>query len=145
MAAAIYAPMLDAMYAAALGQGATCNGKSIHVSQISQVRDALTCTGFIPGRDDVNMKNFRSLSREAQAVRRDGTAALDLAFVAHGKFDAFWEFGLKDWDVAAGSLIVTEAGGELRTTAGSPWQLGAESVLATNGKLTDLLVTALSD
>ena len=135
VAGAVYAPMLDELFAASLGAGATCNGKPIHVSEIEQIREAMVCTGFTPGRDDRNMSNFHIASREAQAVRRDGSAALDLAFVALGRYDAFWEFDLKPWDVAAGALIVREAGGMVKTLNGDDWLLGEESILATNGKI----------
>ena len=144
VAGAIYAPMFDELYSAALGQGATCNGQPIHVSRINQVREALVCTGFVPGRHDRNLGNFASVSREAQAVRRDGSAALDLASVARGRFDAFWEFGLKPWDVAAGVLIVTEAGGNVTAVDGGPYRIDAGSLLSTNALLDDELRSLLS-
>ena len=144
VAGVVYAPMLDELYAASLGGGATCNGKPIRVSAISQVREALVCTGFVPGYDDRNVTNFRAVSREAQAVRRDGSAALDLAFVAAGRFDAFWEFDLKPWDVAAGVLIVKEAGGTVTTVAGTEWKLGELSILASNPSVNHALQEVLS-
>jgi myo-inositol-1(or 4)-monophosphatase len=135
VAGVVYAPILDELFAASLGGGATCNGKPIHVSGIDQVREALVCTGFVPGRHDRNLGNFASVSREAQAVRRDGAAALDLASVAVGRFDAFWEFELKPWDVAAGALIVREAGGCVTAVDGTPYNLNAGSILATNSRI----------
>jgi myo-inositol-1(or 4)-monophosphatase len=83
------------------------------VSRIARVTDALVCTGFQPGGYARNAVQFASLSARAQAVRRDGTAALDLAYVAAGIYDAFWEFELKPWDIAAGWLLVEEAGGRV--------------------------------
>lgn len=135
VAGAIYAPMLEELFAASLGNGATCNGKPIHVSAMAEMREAMVCTGFTPGQGDRNFQNFIAVSREAQAVRRDGSAALDLAFVAAGRYDTFWEFDLKPWDVAAGALLVREAGGTLKTLSGQNWKLGDASILATNGKL----------
>ncbi|MBD5654674.1 MAG: inositol monophosphatase, partial [Candidatus Eremiobacteraeota bacterium] len=102
VAGAIYSPVLDEMYAAARGAGATCNGKPIAVSDGATVADALLCTGFMPALYERNGENFARRSRLAQAGRRDGSAALDLAFVACGRFEAFWEFDLHAWDVAAG-------------------------------------------
>ncbi len=134
-AAAIYAPMLDELYAARRGAGATLNGEPIRVSSIASVRDSMLCTGFNPAGYARNGKYFAALSDVAQAVRRDGSAALDLAFVAAGRFDAFWEWDLKPWDVAAGALLVTEAGGEVAAILGGPLDLATGSILATNGAL----------
>ncbi len=103
-AGAIHAPVLDELYAARRGGGATCNGRPIAVSAVARVGAAMVCTGFDPARYARNGRYFAALSRHAQAVRRDGSAALDLAFVAAGRYDAFWEWDLKPWDVAAGAL-----------------------------------------
>ena len=111
VAAAIYAPAIGEFYAAQRGAGATCNGERIAVTRVAQIAQALVCTGFVPAKYARNGANFARLSQMAQAVRRDGSAALDLALVARGAFDAFWEYDLKPWDVAAGALIVREAGG----------------------------------
>ncbi|MFN2459676.1 MAG: inositol monophosphatase family protein [Candidatus Velthaea sp.] len=132
-AGAVYAPVLDELFAAARGRGATLNGAPAHVSRTAAVRDAMVCTGFVPMRYERNAANFATLSRAAQAVRRDGSAALDLAFVAAGRFDAFWEWDLHAWDVAAGALIVQEAGGTVSAIDGSPFEPAAGSLLATNG------------
>jgi myo-inositol-1(or 4)-monophosphatase len=133
-AAAIYAPALDEMFAAALGRGATCNGRAIAVSAVPDVEDAMVCTGFNPARYERNGANFARLSQLAQAVRRDGSAALDLAYVAAGRFDAFWEFDLKPWDIAAGALLVREAGGTVTAIDGGPLSLDDGSTLASNGR-----------
>jgi myo-inositol-1(or 4)-monophosphatase len=135
VAGAIYSPVLDELYAAERGAGATCNGTRIGVSPIERVGDALVCTGFIPAKFERNGANFAKLSTLAQAVRRDGSAALDLCFVAHGRFDAFWELDLSAWDVAAGSLIVREAGGTVTAIDRSPLVLDAGSILASNGRI----------
>jgi len=132
VAAAIYAPVLDEMYAAESGGGTTCNAARVHVTDIVAVADALVCTGFMPALYDRNGENFARLSRLAQAVRRDGSAALDLAFVANGRFEAFWEYDLKPWDVAAGTLLIREAGGRVSAIDGGAFVLDGGSVLATN-------------
>jgi myo-inositol-1(or 4)-monophosphatase len=133
MAGAIYAPMLDELFAAKRGHGATLNGGAIGVSAVNAVTDAMVCTGFIPMRYERNGKQFGTLSRTAQAVRRDGSAALDLAYVAAGRFDAFWEWDLHAWDVAAGALIIEEAGGRVSTIEQADFDLTNGSILATNG------------
>ncbi len=134
-AAAIYAPALGELYAARRGAGATCNGAAMRVSTTAAIADALVCTGFVPSRYDRNGENFANLSRTAQAVRRDGSAALDLAFVARSRFDGFWEFDLKAWDVAAGVLLVREAGGTVGAIDGGAFAVHGGSVLATNGAI----------
>jgi len=130
VAAALYAPVLDELYAAEGGAGATCNGEPMRVTEVADVGDALVCTGFMPGRFDVNADRFAHLSRIAQAARRDGSAALDLAFTAHGRFDAFWQFDLHAWDVAAGALLVREAGGIVTAVDGEPFAVAGGSLLA---------------
>jgi myo-inositol-1(or 4)-monophosphatase len=99
------------------------------------VGESLVCTGFKPAEFDRNGKYFERLSRVAQGVRRDGAAALDLAFVATGRFDAFWEFDLAPWDIAAGALIVREAGGTVTSIDGGALDLARGSTLATNGRV----------
>ncbi len=144
VAAAIYAPGIGELYAAQRGAGATCNGKRIAVTSVPRVAEALLCTGFVPAKYARNGANFARLSQLAQAVRRDGSAALDLALVARGAFDAFWEFDLKAWDVAAGALIVREAGGTVTAIDGLPFSVSGESVLASNGVLHDEMRVALA-
>jgi myo-inositol-1(or 4)-monophosphatase len=143
VAGAIYAPVLNEMYAAEHGAGATCNGAPIRVSTVAAVRDALVCTGFMPARYERNGENFARLSRCAQAVRRDGSAALDIAFVARGRFEAFWEFDLHPWDVAAGALLVREAGGTVSAIDGSPFRVDGGSILASNGRVHSEMSAAL--
>jgi myo-inositol-1(or 4)-monophosphatase len=143
LAGAIFAPELDEMYAAACGAGATCNGAPIAVSAAPNLEEALVCTGFKPAQYERNGEFFARLSRRAQGVRRDGSAALDLAFVACGRFDAFWEFDLRAWDVAAGALIVREAGGRVSAIDGAPFRLDGGSTLASNGGLHEAMVDAL--
>jgi myo-inositol-1(or 4)-monophosphatase len=142
-AGAVYAPLLDELYAARHGGGATCNGAPIRVSPIARVGDALVCTGFNPARYARNGRHFAALSDRAQAVRRDGSAALDLAFVAAGIYDAFWEFDLAPWDVAAGWLLIEEAGGRVGALAGGPLDLDDGSILASNGAVHEELAGLL--
>jgi len=143
LAGAIFAPELDEMYAAARGAGATCNGAAIAVSSAPGLEEALVCTGFKPAHYDRNGEYFARLSRRAQGVRRDGSAALDLAFVACGRFDAFWEFDLHAWDVAAGALLVREAGGTVSAIDGAPFRVDAGSTLASNGCVHEAMLDAL--
>jgi myo-inositol-1(or 4)-monophosphatase len=142
-AGAIYAPLLNELYAARRGGRATLNGEPIAVSGIASVSAALVCTGFVPSRYERNMPNFVKLSAVSQAVRRDGSAALDIAFVAGGRFESFWEWDLKPWDVAAGAVIVEAAGGRVTAIDGSPFDLAAGSVLASNGRTHAEMVTLL--
>jgi myo-inositol-1(or 4)-monophosphatase len=145
VAGAIYAPALDELYVAERGAGATCNARRIGVSGIERVADALVCTGFMPARFERNAAHFARLSGRSQAVRRDGSAALDLAFTARGRFDAFWEFDLNAWDVAAGALIVRESGGAVSAIDGGPFRVDGRSVLASNGRVHAEMVESLSD
>jgi len=143
VAGVVHAPAMRETFAALRGEGATCNGKTIAVSTIARLADALTCTGFRPADYDRNGRAFEAVSRRAQGVRRDGSAALDLAYVACGRFDGFWELDLRPWDVAAGTLLVREAGGTVTQTDGSDARLDAGSILATNGRLHEELRAAL--
>jgi myo-inositol-1(or 4)-monophosphatase len=144
LAAAIYAPAIGELFAASLGHGATCNGRPIHVSDARAIADSLVCTGFKPADYERNGEYFARLSRRAQGVRRDGSAALDLAFVAAGRFDAFWEFDLAPWDVAAGALIVREAGGAVTAIDGTGFTVEGRSTLASNAVVHAEMVAALA-
>lgn len=142
-AAAIDAPLMGLRFAARRGGGATLNGEPMHVSATETVRSALICTGFNPADYDRNGRYFAAMSRRAQGVRRDGSAALDLALVAAGRFDAFWEWDLKPWDIAAGALLIEEAGGRVSAIDGTPLDLARGSVAASNGRLHAELCSAL--
>jgi myo-inositol-1(or 4)-monophosphatase len=131
----VYDPIRDEMFAAERGQGASLNGRRINVSRTMALSGALLCTGF---PYDVRQRNefarhFASFIMHAQGVRRDGAAALDLAYVAAGRFDGFWEEGLKPWDVAAGALIIEEAGGRVSNYQGEPLDIHSPPVVASNG------------
>ena len=117
----------------------------MHVSAIARVEDAMVCTGFNPARYSRNAKYFAHISDRAQAVRRDGSAALDLAFVAAGVYDGFWEWDLSAWDVAAGSLMIEEAGGAARAIEGGALDIAAGSILATNGTIQNEMTALLGN
>jgi len=140
---AICAPAIGELFAAQRGAGATLNGRPISVSAVNRVADAMVCTGFKPAFYDRNGALFAAMSRTAQAVRRDGSAALDLAFTACGRFDAFWERDLSPWDIACGALLVREAGGKTTAIDGTPFALEAGSTLASNGLVHDEMIGVL--
>jgi myo-inositol-1(or 4)-monophosphatase len=142
-AGAIYAPVLDEMFAARRGGGATRNGRPIEVSPVGSIADAMVCTGFNPAGYARNGAYFARLSQHAQAVRRDGSAALDLAFVAAGVYDAFWEWDLKAWDVAAGALLIEEAGGRVSAIDGGALDIANGSIVGTNGLVHDEMLALL--
>ena len=143
IAGVIFAPHLGELYAAQKGAGATLNDRNLRVSSIDHVGDSLVCTGFHPADFARNGEYFRIMSGHAQAVRRDGSAALDLAAVAAGRFEAFWEFDLHSWDVAAGAVLVSEAGGRLSAIDCSTFIVDGGSVLATNGRVHQEMGTIL--
>jgi myo-inositol-1(or 4)-monophosphatase len=143
---AVYAPMQDELFAAELGKGATLNGQPIHVSATVDLRQAMLATGFPYDRTDLPraLRSFEAFSWQAQAVRRLGSAALDMCYVACGRIDGYWEHVVMPWDLAAGALIVTEAGGALSGTDGSPFHVDAGQVLATNTHLHSTMADTLS-
>ncbi len=142
----VYDPMRDELFSAQKGKGARLNEKKIAVSGIDTLLKSLLSTGFPYDRkvsEKNNMEYFHRLLMASQEVRRDGSAALDLCSVAAGRFDGFWELKLKPWDVAAGSLIVREAGGTVTDLAGGPFDLHAEEILASNGRIHAAMVAEL--
>lgn len=145
IAGVVYVPKLDECFAAEHGAGASLNGTAIRVSTVATVSEALVCTGFVPGKWERNVAGFARLMQASQAVRRDGAAALDLAYVAAGRFEAFWEFDLKPWDIAAGTVLVREAGGKASAIDGTPLDLVLGSTLATNGAVHAEMLTLLAD
>jgi myo-inositol-1(or 4)-monophosphatase len=135
LAAVIYNPIYEELYAAARGEGATLNGRRIAVSKVPTLATSLLCTGFPVHKRlaNPNIHFYWDFTLRSHGVRRDGSAALDLACVAAGRFDGFWEFGLQKWDTAAGVLLVQEAGGKVTDFHGNPYELGGPVLLATNG------------
>jgi len=147
LAAVIYDPIADELFAAARGEGATLNGAKIHVSKNATLGTSLLCTGFpVHNRKGTpNLQYYGDFTMCSHGVRRDGSAALDLAYVAAGRFDGFWEFGLNKWDTAAGVLIVEQAGGKVSDFAGQPYQLGGPVILATNSLIHEEMRTTASE
>jgi myo-inositol-1(or 4)-monophosphatase len=137
IAGVVYNPISEELFAAAHREGSTLNGKKIAVSKIDTLSTSLLCTGFPVHKRlaNPNIHYYYDFTLRSHGVRRDGSAALDLASVACGRFDGFWEFGLKPWDTAAGILLVHEAGGTVSEFNGEPYRLGGPMVLATNGKI----------
>lgn len=137
IAGATYDPNRDELFEAELGKGARLNGNRISVSGNAQLQNALLATGFAyvdrsRGHLD-NMDYFEAFVRDARAVRRPGAATIDLAYVACGRLDGFWELNLKPWDMAAGLLIIREAGGKVTGFDGGDFDLFGNQMLASNG------------
>ena len=148
VACAIVAPALRAEWSAARGAGATREGIACKVSTISAANDALAATGFpydIRTTEIDNMAELREVLRRTQGVRRCGSAALDLAFVADGAYDVYWEYKINPWDVAGGALLVTEAGGRITDIEGRSMYPPGGNVLATNGRLHEEMLRMLRD
>jgi myo-inositol-1(or 4)-monophosphatase len=141
----VYDPTRDELFAAERGGGATLNGRGLRVSETSDLNAALLCTGFpydVRDRGDF-ARHFRNFIMRAQSVRRDGAAALDLAYVAAGRFDGFYEEGLRPWDVAAGVLLVEEAGGRVTHYDGSPFRIYTPPIAASNGLVHEAMLEVL--
>jgi len=131
----LYDPTRNELFAAERGQGATLNGNPMHVSKTKRVLESILGTGFPSHKrhQNPNIHFYQQLTLHSHGVRRAGSAALDLANVASGRYDGFWEFNLNPWDTAAGVLIVQEAGGKVTRFDGSPFRLDSREVLASNG------------
>lgn len=141
----VYDPLRNEMFAAERGQGATLNERPMRVSAVDDLNRAMLCTGFpynVRERPDF-AREFANFTMQAQAVRRDGSAALDLAYVACGRFDGFWEDGLKPWDVAAGVLLIEEAGGKVTDFGGAALDIYTPRVLASNGLVHESMMQVL--
>ena len=143
IAGVVYDPLRNEMFTAERGAGAYLNNRRIHVSAVKRITDSLASTGF-PSRKrhhNINIHFYYQLAMASHGVRRTGSAAIDLAYVAAGRLDFFWEFGLKPWDMAAGSLLVQEAGGRVSTMAGEVHSVTAsDHLLADNGWLHDEVI-----
>jgi len=134
----VFDPIRNELFFAEKNQGASLNEKPIRVSSVSRLDKSLLVTGFaydIRTDPTNNFNHFTNFSMKAQGVRRTGSAALDLCYVASGRFDGFWELKLHAWDTAAGSLILTEAGGKLSDFSGKPYSIYDSELLASNGKI----------
>jgi myo-inositol-1(or 4)-monophosphatase len=143
----VYDPLLDELFCAVRGEGATVNGRPIRVSRETELSRALLATGFaydVHRSLEDNLDHFAHFVKAARGLRRDGSAALDLCYVAAGRFDGFWELKLHPWDVAAGNLIVDEAGGRTSDLAGNPPSGSGRETVASNGHLHDAMVELLT-
>lgn len=132
----VYDPLRDECFVAERGNGATLNDQPIHVSDTSTVNEALLTTGFpytLRSDPDNNLVQFGRILLKARAIRRGGSAALDICYAAMGRSDGHWELGLKPWDTAAASLILTEAGGSVTDWHGNDWNAWNPRLVATNG------------
>jgi myo-inositol-1(or 4)-monophosphatase len=141
-----YDPSRDECFVAEKSRGATLNGEVIRVSSVDALDQALLVTGFpydIRTTSETNLPEYATLSVRAQAVRRLGSAVIDLCYVACGRLEGFWELALGPWDMAAGGLIVQEAGGRVTNVRGGPWRLEGPGVLASNGRVHDAILAAL--
>jgi myo-inositol-1(or 4)-monophosphatase len=147
VAGVVYDPLRDEMFSAAKGAGATLNGEPIHVSKTKALQESLIATGFPSQKrhESPNVHFYQEFTLRSHGVRRAGSAALDLAYVACGRLEAFWEFKLNPWDTSAGVLLVTEAGGKITHFDGSPFTLDSREVLATNGLIHDEMKTLFVD
>jgi myo-inositol-1(or 4)-monophosphatase len=144
---ATYAPIYDELYTARRGQGAYLNGERLHVSAAPTLDKALLVTGFPYDRrtnPNNNIRQFTDFSLRAQGVLRLGSAALDLAAVAAGRLDGYWEYKINPWDVAAGVLMVAEAGGQVTMPDGSPLDLFARKIVASNGLIHAEMIEVLA-
>jgi myo-inositol-1(or 4)-monophosphatase len=136
------------LYTAIRGEGAFCEGEPISGSSVGSVERSLLATGFSYDHDtlwEYNMEIFKELTRSSQGVRRFGSAALDLCYVAEGKFDGFWEFGLKPWDTAAGIIIADEAGCEVTNIKGQIFSIYDNNILVTNQKINREMINLISN
>lgn len=142
----IYDPTRDELFAAANGRGATLNGQPIRVSRFGRLDQAMVIASFPPGvkADSVPIRRFLDVLPHAQTIHRSGSSALNLAYVAAGRLDGYWSTSLKAWDMAAGALIATEAGGRVTKLSGAPLQIEVPDLLCTNGTgIHDQLLTLL--
>lgn len=148
IAGVIYDPMHQELFTAERGSGAFLNSHRIRVSETKRLADSLSSTGF-PSRKrhhNVNIHFYYQLAMASHGVRRTGSAALDLAYVSCGRLDFFWEFGLKPWDMSAGTLLTSEAGGRVSDMTGAPFNVTAsDHVLADNGVLHDEVLAAFAE
>ena len=137
IAGVIFQPVTGELFTAARGEGAYLNQKKIEVSRIEKLATSLLSTGFpsVKRAQNPNIHYYWDFTLRSHGVRRDGSAAMDLAAVACGRFEGFWEFGLHTWDTAAGILLVREAGGVVSQYNGQPYRLGDRELMASNGRV----------
>ncbi|HEX5816357.1 MAG TPA: inositol monophosphatase family protein [Methylomirabilota bacterium] len=144
----VYDPMRDELFVGERGGGATLNDAPIRVSATRSIDESLLVTGFpynIRETADTNLPEYAAMSLRARAVRRLGSAVIDLAYVACGRFDGYWELRLGAWDVAAGAVLVDEAGGRITGVDGGALDVDAPTLLATNGLIHDAMLATLEE
>jgi len=144
----VYNPIFNELFYSQKGEGAYFNGEKIHVSGIDDMKHALLSTGFpydLPTSTKNNISHFVNFLYHAQAVRRDGSAAMNLSYIACGRFDGHWEMKLNPWDMAAGALIVKEAGGTITDFQGDSFSIYGDELVASNGLLHDRLIKVLKE
>ena len=144
----VYDPLREERFRAIRGQGASLNGEAIQTSKVAELDKALLATGFPYDRReraDLYLAFFKAFMVRCQGTRRNGSAALDLCYLACGRVDGFWEFKLHPWDTAAGSLIVQEAGGMLSDFSGNPFSISGEETLASNGLIHKEMVSVVKE
>ncbi|MCS6896568.1 MAG: inositol monophosphatase, partial [Nitrospira sp.] len=144
----VFDPSRDELFTAVDKQGAYLNGHPLHVSETKDLGGSLLVTGFAYDIRDSprnNLDHFAKFALKAQGVRRTGSAALDLCYVAAGRFDGFWEVRLNPWDMAAGSVIVQEAGGRLTDFRGNKLSIYGQELVASNGHIHDAMLTVLNE
>lgn len=147
IAGVVYDPFREEVFTAERGAGAYLNYKRIYVSKITNLSESLLATGFPPfaTNHDLNIQFYFRFTQLSHGIRRAGSAALDLCSVAAGRFEGFWELKLNPWDKAAGSLLVTEAGGRVTDLAGAPFDLLADEIFASNGFVHDQMCQVFSE
>ncbi|MFN8591569.1 MAG: inositol monophosphatase family protein [Thermomicrobiales bacterium] len=143
----VYDPMRDEIFAARRGGGATLNGTPLRVSETSELIRSLLVTGFSYDLSvrAVQANAWRTFLTQVQAIRQTGSSAINLAYIAAGRLDGYWEWGTLPWDVAAGALLVTEAGGRITTMDGQPFQSSVRETLASNGNLHPAMLGTLAE
>jgi myo-inositol-1(or 4)-monophosphatase len=146
LAGGVFDPLLSESFTASAEGGAFRNGERIAVSSVGDLRRSLLSTGFaydVRESTDNNLAFFREFVFSGQAIRRDGSAALDLCYLACGRFDGFWELKLSPWDTAAGLLILREAGGVATLFDGSPYDIHQPEILASNGRIHEQMMAVI--
>jgi myo-inositol-1(or 4)-monophosphatase len=147
IAGVVYDPIRQEMFTAERGSGAYLNNRRVHVSNVQRLQDSLVCTGF-PSRKrhlSINVHFYHQLGMATHGVRRSGSAAIDLAYVSCGRLDGFWEFGLNPWDMAAGRLLVEEAGGRVSDMEGQTHSFAAPHLLVDNGKIHEQMIEIFAE
>lgn len=148
IAGVVYDPVMDEMFTAEKGKGAYMNGKDIKVSESDKLGDSLLATGFLHEDERLverNLKHFSDFIMVARGVRRDGSAALDLAYVACGRYDGFWELGLHPWDMAAGAFIAREAGAKVTNMTGGEFTHHKGEIVTSNGRIHEQMLEILAE